>query len=311
MNRESLEKHIICEVIVGSRLYGTHTETSDIDIRGILIPPPEYFLSPFVGFEQLEFPGEDKVIYGILKAFKLFRDANPNMLDVLFAPSKFWIKKSRYWEEIYDHRNKFLSTKIRHTFSGYAFAQLKRMGRHRSWLLNPPKSKPERSDFGLGSNPRIAVEQRKAVLSLPTEWIDSSLREDARKESEFHRATIEWNQYQEWIKERNPERAKTEIECGYDVKNALHLCRLMVMCEEILTTGEVNLVREDAEDLKLIKHGKIGYDELISWAEGMDKRLEQIYKSGKSPLSFAPDDKFLGELCQLTILNYWRDNGLN
>lgn len=38
---------------------------------------------------------------------------------------------------------------MQQTFLGYAMAQLKQIKTHRSWLLNPPKSKPLREDFGL------------------------------------------------------------------------------------------------------------------------------------------------------------------
>ena len=36
---------LIFETIIGSNLYGTNTEESDVDIRGVFIPSEEYFYS--------------------------------------------------------------------------------------------------------------------------------------------------------------------------------------------------------------------------------------------------------------------------
>jgi predicted nucleotidyltransferase len=43
---------LIFECITGSNLYGTATPLSDMDYRGICIPPLEVLLNPFMSFDQ-------------------------------------------------------------------------------------------------------------------------------------------------------------------------------------------------------------------------------------------------------------------
>jgi predicted nucleotidyltransferase len=127
----------------GSRAYGTFTETSDYDYRGVVIPPKEYFLG-FSKFEQTEYKGdhEETVIYEFRKFVNLAAEANPNMIELLFIDPSHFIKCTSIAEELLEHRQEFLSKKIKFTFSGYAIAQLKRIETHRKWLLTPPQSPP-------------------------------------------------------------------------------------------------------------------------------------------------------------------------
>lgn len=129
------------------------------------------------------------------------------------------------------------------------------------------------------------------------------------KEKKFSNAQREWTQYQDWVKTRNPERAKLEAKFGYDTKHAMHLVRLMRMGEEILTTGKVIVKRPDREELLAIRHHGIWtYDQLITWAESQEKKLEEIYKSGKSPVPKSPDRNELDRHCISIIEEAWKGN---
>jgi hypothetical protein len=45
------------------------------------------------------------------------------------------------------------------------------------------------------------------------------------------------------------------------------------MGQEILTTGQVQVLRPDAEELLQIRDGKWSYDELLEYAEDMDNDI--------------------------------------
>lgn len=139
---------LIVRFITGSRLYGTFTEDSDYDDRGVFIAPPNYYIG-LSDIQQVESQSEDKVFYELSKFMNLALKNNPNILEFLFVPEDKWIKSSPEWERIIENRDYFLSTKARWTFGGYAFAQLKRIKTHRRYLLDPPKRQPKRSDYGL------------------------------------------------------------------------------------------------------------------------------------------------------------------
>ena len=53
-----VEKHTILLGLAGSRSYGTDHPNSDTDYRGILVPPREYYMSPFKNFEQTGWKGD-------------------------------------------------------------------------------------------------------------------------------------------------------------------------------------------------------------------------------------------------------------
>jgi len=150
MNKKYIDDRTIFSTIVGSKAYGTDTPESDTDVRGIAIMDNlKYYFGYLDKFEQFENKIDDIVIYDIRKAFKLISEANPNMLDLLFADDKFHQYVHPIFERVLADRDKFLSTNVRFRYTGYAASQLGRIKTHRSWLLNPPKKKPERSDFGL------------------------------------------------------------------------------------------------------------------------------------------------------------------
>ena len=147
----------------GSHAYGTNIETSDEDFKGIAIPPKEYFLGSLNRFEQAELSDPDAVIYDIRKFFVLAAECNPNIIEVLHTdPSDHFIVDP-IGEIILEHKNDFLSKKIKHTFLGYSVAQLKRIKLHKRCIMNPPKVPPTRAELGLPEQTLIPQDQLMAA----------------------------------------------------------------------------------------------------------------------------------------------------
>ena len=78
----------------------------------------------------------DLVIYDLAKIFQLATDANPNILELLFLDDRDILYQQKSWEILRENRDLFLSKKVKHTYTGYAMSQLKRIKGHRSWLMN-------------------------------------------------------------------------------------------------------------------------------------------------------------------------------
>jgi len=140
---------MIFRCLAGSHLYGTNTPESDIDERGVFIATEKYYLGFNDRIEQIEDKANDITYFELRKFLHLACENNPNIIELLFVPENKLIERTNEWAEIIANRNLFVSTKAKFTFSGYAHSQFNRIKRHRSWLLNPPKSKPTREDFGL------------------------------------------------------------------------------------------------------------------------------------------------------------------
>ncbi len=95
------------------------------------------------------------------KVIQLLAAANPNIFESL------WLSQYPVLTEVGQHlinyRQLFLSQKVKHTYSGYAFAQIKKMETHRKWLLHPPQKKPLPEDFGIQDAP-LTKEELNAFL---------------------------------------------------------------------------------------------------------------------------------------------------
>ena len=146
----------------GSHAYGLNIATSDEDFKGVAVPPPEYFLGFDKVFEQAESKTPDMVIYDVRKFCRLAADCNPSIIEVLWSDP---IRITPEGQLLVDQRNLFLSRKAKHTFSGYATQQLKRIQTHYRWIKHPPKAPPTRAEFDLPERTVIPKDQLAAAQS--------------------------------------------------------------------------------------------------------------------------------------------------
>lgn len=118
----------------------------------------------------------------------------------------------------------------------------------------------------------------------------------------------DWNNYWEWKKNRNPKRSELEEKYGYDIKHAMHLVRLMEMCEEVLSTGEVILNRKNQSPMmNLVKNGEIPYDELILWSIEKDISLNSLCE--KSNLQYSANYKEINNIYLDIVFDFWNKRG--
>lgn len=112
----------------GSRAYGTSRADSDLDLRGVCVPPKQYFLGWLdrFGFEQFESKSDpDVTIYEVRKFFMLATNCNPSMIETLFTDVSDHLVVTPAGQKILDIRNSFLSLKIKDTFFKFAESQFK------------------------------------------------------------------------------------------------------------------------------------------------------------------------------------------
>jgi hypothetical protein len=118
--------------IGGSRLYGTNTETSDWDIRGITLAPKSYWVGAHK-FEQAEAKvpelGMDIVIYDVRKWLHMAVNVNPNVIESLYVTpeSPACVKQSWWWWKIRHFTLPLVSKRAHVGYHGYATSQLKKM----------------------------------------------------------------------------------------------------------------------------------------------------------------------------------------
>jgi uncharacterized protein len=149
-------------------------------------------------------------------------------------------------------------------------------------------------DIEMPKAARIAVEERLRRfwfdhLSVTEEELDERLRAVAaaslelppevvgtlNAERRYLAAMKQWESYETWKHERNPDRAELERRHGYDTKHAMHLVRLMRMGLEVLESGTLLVRRPDAEELVAIRDGKLSYDALLETANELQARMKK------------------------------------
>ncbi|RLF68208.1 MAG: hypothetical protein DRN26_00080 [Thermoplasmata archaeon] len=111
-----------------------------------------------------------------------------------------------------------------------------------------------------------------------------------QQEKKYRAALNHWKQYQTWKANRNPVRAELERKYGYDTKHAMHLIRLLLQAQEILSSGTLTLKDpERARFLQKIRGGKMSYDELVMLADNLDSQLIKRYKEKDYVVPHSPD----------------------
>jgi len=126
-----LEDRTILLAVTGSHAYGTATEHSDKDYKGVCIPPIDYYLGLKMFNEYNKSGGKnwrntkDDVDVTILHVNKFVHDAMlgvPNNIEILFVRSEDLLKVTPLGQKLIDNRHLFLSKQIRRKFGGYAYS---------------------------------------------------------------------------------------------------------------------------------------------------------------------------------------------
>lgn len=242
-------------------------QPGELDVFADLLPSEEAAAGRAHGLEG--------TVYDLRKVVALAADCNPNLLELLFCREEEVRLCTPLGRRLRAAASAFLSQRVRQSYGGYARGQLARIRTHRHWLLEPPAAPPTRAAFGLPEHGLLPAEQ----LAL------------GGQERRFRAAQKGWEQYQGWLRSRNPARAALEAAHGYDTKHGAHLVRLLRMAGEILETGRVHVWRGDRDgpELQAIRAGAWPYEALIAWAEAADAALDALLASGRAAVPAQPD----------------------
>lgn len=128
MNLEELRAsgRIILEYVRGSQLYGTATPESDIDIGGIFVVPKEEWLSMVHPPNEISDTKGDTTFYELKRYLELASTCNPSIIEAMYVPNDCVIQSRSPMGMLIMNRHIFMTKKALHSFSGYAFQQIKR-----------------------------------------------------------------------------------------------------------------------------------------------------------------------------------------
>ena len=112
----------IFAAIVGSHAHGTNIETSDFDIRGVFLQDPKDVL--INGYKEQISISDDEVYYELRRFVELCCTGNPTMLELLYSPEDCIIEKDPLFNTLLEHKDLFITKACKHSFGGYAVAQI-------------------------------------------------------------------------------------------------------------------------------------------------------------------------------------------
>jgi uncharacterized protein len=199
VNRTEIEQRTILLALTGSRGYGLHTDSSDHDYRGVFVATKPFYY----GFDKIEqqdrgwdtseglfpFLGKDTCIYELRKFLQLSGDNNPNILELLWF--KEYAHLTPVGQVLVSHRQMFLSKKVRQTYAGYGYAQIRKLESHRKWLLQPPTHKPQPQEFGLEPDVLMSKSDINAFLEYLYLLIRDRIQFLTESEQLYHLLTAE------------------------------------------------------------------------------------------------------------------------
>jgi uncharacterized protein len=123
--RCNLYERVIYRCVIGSQAYGLAGEESDIDRRGIFLPPADLHWSLYGVPDQLENHDMQEAYWELQKFLILALKANPNVLECLYTPMVE--KATPLAEKLLAMRSVFLSRMVYQTYNGYVLSQFKKM----------------------------------------------------------------------------------------------------------------------------------------------------------------------------------------
>jgi len=303
----------LLEIVTGSYLYGTNTESSDKDFCGVFIEPMEYLLSPFRNIEEVELSIKDKLesgknskdaidikYYGLKKFIKLASQCNPNIIEFLFVPKDKIIYKHPFFNIFLENRELFLHKGLVDRFMGYAFEQEKKMyvksehylDIHQVWKSLKEEYNDLKHDTPIchTKTAKKHLEQTRFLLQHNpnnVEYLykcgDLQFGETlhVKKVMELLNARMEKASY----------RKDMILDKKYDYKFASHVVRLLSEGHELMKYHTLTFPSDAVDDIMDIKCGKYTLSRVEEIIESWKQRFRTVEDSCNLPSRNANQDK--------------------
>lgn len=325
LKEKPLGNNIILLGLGGSYAYGTNTENSDLDIRGVATHNSEDILTR-KGFEQVVNEATDTTIYSLEKIVNLLSNCNPNTIEILGLEPWQYLYIGYIGQELIKNKDMFLSKRAAHSFGGYATAQLRRLSNKA--VRTVEQEQREKHILASIENARYSYPDK--YFNYPEDsiklYIDKAVQEDYDTEI-FMDVNLKhyplrdyksmWSEMQNIVKDYSKigRRNSKAIEHDKLGKHMMHLIRLYLMCFDILEDGKIITYRKKEHDFLMdIRNGKYLDDdkqptkEFYDIVDEMENKLN--YLKDHSPLPDNPDYKRINDFLYNANLNVLYQEGI-
>lgn len=292
---------VVLAATIGSHSHGTYVPPTDpdaiddTDIMGVVIPPPEYMVSGLQSWEGWNCQHEelDIVTYSLAKWTRLMAKGNPNVLGLLWLRDDMYLKTSHVARALIRNRDLFSSRRAYDSFAGYADNQLRKMTSYSPEIQNKIDGLTKDLEDA-GWHLQDIMDRRSLPmpkgLAVDVANAKATILRDLR--AKYHAAYM------------GEKRRRLVVQHGYDTKNAAHLIRLLTMCKEFMTTGQLNVYRtHDADLIRDIKRGLHSLEDVKALAQQLFE--ENKHCRDTSPLPEHPDIPRITRLVTDLTLESW------
>lgn len=290
---------IVYLTLFGSHLYGTASEKSDVDIKGVFIYPPRaawygevkdhYTFSTGDDVSKNSNDDVDVELYSLQKFLKLLQKGETGALDLLFSSMRLDTRISHgesNWMSLLMRKNAHLfATKKIHAFVGYCQNQAKKYGA-KGTRYGEVKAIYKFLKENLIPEGKVGeIVEKNSKFFTGFEHCLTVTKDGQRFYSilgKLYSYTItqkEFISHVKAIKDTYGHRAKAALE-NVDWKALSHAFRVIYEAEQLMLTRTIEFPLRNASFLKSIKSGEIPINDLLSELEvALDRTKKAVDES--------------------------------
>jgi predicted nucleotidyltransferase len=304
---------VIVKAIAGSHLFGTNSESSDMDYKGIYLPSAKAIvlgqgdstLNSSTGDKNTKNSKDDvdTEMYSLMKFGKMLKNGDTAAIELLFTPDEMIIESSLVWDEIKRHRSFLISENIS-AMVGYSRHQANKYGIKGSRmgeLNNIIKELKDitKDDAGLKlkhywDNLSTLDENFKYfnIIELPvkkgSEETVNAIDVLGKKFNEHTPVSVMLKSLSDTYRQYGQRAREAKNNNGVDFKALSHALRVCYQAQELLETGKITLPQADETKLQLIKDVKFGNIHYEKVAKILEQELETLEDLKKLPNKLNP-----------------------
>ena len=316
---------ILVKAQAGSHLFGTNTDLSDKDYKGVYLPTADQILLGSYSETINKTTGDsnsknskddiDIELYSLKKFLKMVSNGDTSALELLFTPENMIIEKDPLWDVILEYRDKLISSKVT-AMIGYARQQANKYGIKGSRMgeLNNVIEVLKKHDKNLGFNGAklkhawneltndLKDFEHVHIITLP---INKNMKNievpalDILGKQFDHHCGFEYilNILKKVYKNFGQRAREAKKNGGIDWKALSHAVRVSFQGIELLQTGKITLPLRPNERkiVKAVKSGELDYSKKVQpMLESLLEGLEIARNDSK--LQKTVDQKFLNNI---------------
>lgn len=295
----------IVKMNFGSHLYGTNTETSDKDLKGVYLPNLNDCIVGNVkrsivsntksnANQKNTVKDIDCEIYSLQYfLLELGKNGDTTFLDMIHAPDSMLIEKSEIWQQIRANRAKFYTKSLK-SYIGYCRSQASKYGIRGSKLEEAQKIINVLNKHNEGEKLANFWEELPKCEYSKIYEIENCQAKDKRafdfcgKKLMADTNVFFAKQTMQKFYDSYGERARmAQANEGIDWKAISHAFRVGYQLKELYTTGDLIFPLKDAEFIKEIKKQKFHFsnDKIADKLENLVNEIEVLASNSNYPQS--------------------------